>query len=68
MTPTELRIFRARLDITQSRLGEMLGVTVQTIFNYENSKTEIPLAIELAIKHLEKAHGNTEIGADKAID
>ena len=61
MTKDDLRIWRAKLDISQKEAGALLGISEATIWGYENGK-EIPRAIELAVETLEARHNEQTQG------
>lgn len=67
MTPTELRVFRAKYNLTQDQLSKKLGVTAQTISNYENG-SPIPPIFELAIKHLETTYDTSSVEGRQALN
>jgi transcriptional regulator with XRE-family HTH domain len=41
MSGAELRFLRKQMDLTQADLGRELGITDQTIANYEKDKTDL---------------------------
>jgi transcriptional regulator with XRE-family HTH domain len=53
--PEDMRAWRQRLGLTQTKAGEALGVTLRAIQHYEAATRPIPRAIELACWALE--HG-----------
>lgn len=67
MTPTEIKIIRAKYNLTQEQLGEKIGVTRQTIATYEK-ESPIPLSIQLALKYLESTYEQEGSGGSPAID
>ena len=50
MTPNEFYHFRERLEVTQKELAKIFDVSISTIRNYENGRSEIPLSIEFIMK------------------
>lgn len=42
MTPTELKKFRKKLDVSQYEFAEMLGYQVWTVNRWESGKVPIP--------------------------
>ena len=59
MTPTDLRILRARYKWTQEDLAKELDVSTQTIRNYEGGRTPIPKVVGMAAELIERH--NTEL-------
>lgn len=53
MTPRELLLWRIDQGMTQTDLAEALDVHPNSIGNWEHGRTEIPLAVELAIRYLD---------------
>lgn len=60
MSPAELRAWRARYDLSQAQLAELLGMSLSRIGEYErgytftkNRSADIPRVVELALKGLE---------------
>ncbi len=53
MTPSELRIWRATHNLTQTDLAALLGVDVMTISRWERDERLIPAFLDLALKQLE---------------
>lgn len=60
MTPLDLRKLRVVLDVSQSELGEFLGVTKYTIHRWERSKQAIPKLVDLACGELLRRHEERE--------
>lgn len=56
MTPKDMKLWRVRLNLTQDTAGAALGVTSQTIWNYENDQRPIPRVFALACHGLEAVH------------
>ena len=54
MTGDQLRRKREVLDWSQEKLAERLGVTKLTVLRYENGQRDIPIAVELALKQIER--------------
>lgn len=52
MTTTQLKQTRERLQLTQSRLAEQLGLTRDGIAKMESGERPIQRVTELAIEHL----------------
>ena len=52
MTENQFMKEREELGFTRIQLAEKLGLSRQTIFNYEHGRYEIPKAIILAIQAL----------------
>lgn len=53
MTPKEFKIMRIQLNInSQEKMAQMLGCSLNTVWNYENGKTPIPLLVEKYLKML----------------
>tara|TARA_R100000458_G_C8272773_1_gene247629 strand:- start:1183 stop:1404 length:222 start_codon:yes stop_codon:yes gene_type:complete len=50
MTPNEFYHFRESLEMTQKELAKIFDVSISTIRNYENGRSEIPLSIEFILK------------------
>jgi len=48
MTPKDVRVLRAELNISRSELGRRVGRSARQVLNYETEGTEIPLMVELA--------------------
>ena len=69
MNPTELRVFRAKHDLTQAKLAEKLGLSAATISAYE-ATGNIPVTVDLALKQIELMlgekleHSNTSAPSD----
>lgn len=53
-----LNIARKRLHLSQNAFGKMLGVTKQTIINYEKGKTTLPKTFVLSLKELFNVNPN----------
>lgn len=54
MNRKEFRRRRRAIDLTQEDLADSLGVTRQTIWDYEKGNREIPRAFEIAFAVIEK--------------
>ena len=50
MLPSELKVLRARMGLTQAALAELLGVTWSTVARWETGQRRIPL---IAVRLLE---------------
>lgn len=50
MTPAELRDAREALGLTQTELGERLGVHWTTISRWENGRLPISKAVAMAVR------------------
>ena len=61
MTPDEVKEARLKLGLTQWWLGAALGVTEDTVANWERGRSRIPkaaqLIIEMMIKNKEERPG-----------
>lgn len=59
MKGKEFRVIRAKLGIkSQEKLAKMLGVSIGTVWNYENDKVSIPLVVEKYLKSLVSKDNN----------
>lgn len=54
MKPDEFKTARQRLDWTQSRLAQVLGLTRETVNRYESGKLPIPQIVENFMGELTK--------------
>jgi DNA-binding transcriptional regulator YiaG len=52
LTPGEVRFLRDQLEFTQRELGELLGVTDQSIARWEKGQTELPGPADRALRYL----------------
>ncbi len=52
MKGVEIKKIRKKLNKTQSEFGEMLGVSMRTIQNWESEKRKIPKNIEIILKSI----------------
>lgn len=50
MTPSDLRHSRESLGLSQSALGQLLGISRSSIARYELGLWSIPKVVELAIR------------------
>jgi len=57
LTGQEFRFLRKELELSQNRLGELMGKTSQTIANWEKSD-EVPETAGLLIRHIYKQTTN----------
>ena len=51
-TPKSLTRRREQMAMTKHNLAERLGVTYQSVYNWEAGKNKIPVAIDLAVDQL----------------
>ena len=59
--PSDLREIRQKLNLTQAKLGEKIGVSPRMFRFYESGHTKISLSMEYAMKYLlEKELGKEE--------
>jgi DNA-binding transcriptional regulator YiaG len=63
LTSDEFRYLRVFLELSQKKLGELLGLTDQTIANWEKGKTAIDRAAETLLRMLVREHrgGNVAV-------
>jgi len=54
MTSKELKTWRIKKGYSQIELADILGVTNQTIFRWENDKRSIPSFLALALECVER--------------
>ncbi len=52
MSLKTLKALRKRLKLTQKQLAKVLGVSKQTIANWESGRIEVPKTSEIALKSL----------------
>lgn len=57
MTPKELKDWRTRRNLTQTQLGDMLGVTKACISRWESGQRPISSLLTLALKCLKVKKG-----------
>ena len=57
MIPKELKEWRTGYNLTQSKLGDMLGVTKACISRWESGHRPIPAFLHLALKCLKVKKG-----------
>lgn len=57
MTPEELKAKRLELGLTQTQLGERLGVTLRAVQYYEAGQRPISRTIELLLGVISNPHG-----------
>lgn len=53
MTKNQFKALRKKLEYSQSKLAQALGVNITTVQRYEWGEFEIPRAVELALKQIE---------------
>jgi|TARA_R110002020_G_scaffold246112_2_gene459883 transcriptional regulator with XRE-family HTH domain len=59
--PSDLREIRKKLNLTQAKMGEKIGVSPRMFRFYESGHTKISLSMEYAMKYLlEKEIGTEE--------
>jgi putative transcriptional regulator len=46
ISPEEFRMARRELELTQTRLGQLLGVSAQAVARWEKGQTAIPVPAE----------------------
>ena len=61
MSGAEFRFLRIELDLSQKALGDLIGVTDQTVANYEKDEPKAMADKFLRIMYKENVCGNTEI-------
>ena len=63
MSPAELRFLRVEMELSQKRLGELIGVDSQTVARWEKNETETPGPAELLIRtlYIQHAGGNPDV-------
>ena len=63
LTPEEFRYLRVFLEMSQKKLGELLGVSDQTIANWEKGNTGIDRSAETLLRMLVREHrgGNVAV-------
>ena len=54
VTASELRAVRGRLGLTQTALGQRLGVALRTVQSWEYGERSIPAPVERLLPLLEK--------------
>ena len=52
LTGTELRFLRIELDLSQRRLGELLGRDAQTVALWEKGQSRFPEVVDYLIRHI----------------
>lgn len=63
MSGRNLRLFRERYDMSQTRVAEILGVSVRTIQRQERAK-KLPRKLELAVAYMELAKYSPDISQE----
>jgi DNA-binding transcriptional regulator YiaG len=63
LTPLEFRYLRNYLELSQKRLGELVGTSDQSIANWEKGNTPIVKAAETLLRMLVREHrgGNVDV-------
>ena len=63
LSPLEFRYLRSYLELSQKRLGEMVGTSDQSIANWEKGNTPIVRAAETLLRMLVREHrgGNVDV-------
>jgi putative transcriptional regulator len=63
LTPDEFRFLRVFLELSQKKLGALLGVSDQTIANWEKGNTAVDRAAETLLRMLVREHrgGNVAV-------
>lgn len=56
LTPDEFRFLRTFLEMSQKKLGELVGTSDQTIANWEKGNTSIDKAAETILRMLVREH------------
>jgi len=54
LTGAELRFLRIELDLSQRRLGELLGRDAQTVALWEKGQSPVPEVVDYLIRHIYK--------------
>jgi len=54
MKGAELKQFRERLELTQTKLAELLDVKQNTVYRWEADKLPINRTVELALETIER--------------
>jgi putative transcriptional regulator len=71
LTGKELRFLRKQLDLTQSHLGKLLGLSPQQVARWEKGESEISGAAEILIRALFIQHSDGQLdlkGLMKALE
>lgn len=64
MNRLDVRNWRRQRWLTQTQLGELLGVNKQTVYRWEAGTSEVPPFLDLALERLEETHEWTPDGPD----
>jgi DNA-binding transcriptional regulator YiaG len=67
LTGQEVRFLRHEMLLSQSTLGQFLGVSEQTVHRWENNKTTIPKSSECLLRLLYREHIHDRNGKISAI-
>ncbi|MDQ3712706.1 MAG: helix-turn-helix domain-containing protein [Acidobacteriota bacterium] len=54
MEGRELKEKREKLELTQTELGDILGVKMNTVYRWESGILSVPQSIELAMETVER--------------
>ncbi len=57
MTADEFRTIRKAKNMTQTALAKAMGISRQSVWNYETGKQPIPRLVEAFMAALEKSRG-----------
>ncbi len=58
MEGSELKEKREKLGLTQTKLAEILGVKMNTVYRWESGILAVPQSIELAMETVERKYKN----------
>lgn len=64
----EVRFLRRHLDLTQAELGELIGVTDQTIARYEKEETAFDGAADMLLRILVAGHAKGSINPRELVE
>ena len=53
-SPQGIRAWRERHGLSQTALGNLLEVTMMTVYRWESGATPVPRTVELALERLEQ--------------
>lgn len=67
MNRLDVREWRRRRWLSQRELGELLGVTDQTVYRWEAGQSDVPPFLELALAQLDTQHRWTPDGIDSRV-
>ena len=65
VAPDELKKWRTRRRLSQTELGELLGVNLMTVYRWEAGVCRIPPFLHLALRCLEREGGGGEVRGEK---